>query len=218
MMATLRAESWEIDFCLSPLMSAAREWNQQPSYNHTAPSPSALTVWMSCSREEKSRRIISSSHSASTLPDHMDPLLNWKQPLPLGLLLSCLGVRPPLLFPLWKWCSVWLLCGFIWWHRSHKKMVKRREGGGLSLTVRWMPQVTTSCFCELHWDAGWADWGQREQLVHLFCLVEQTMALSELVTFPGLFPCSWGGCSCWYKPPPALQKISITANTLARCC
>lgn len=130
MMATLRAESWEIDFCLSPLMSAAREWNQQPSYNHTAPSPSALTVWMSCSREEKSRRIISSSHSASTLPDHMDPLLNWKQPLPLGLLLSCLGVRPPLLFPLWKWCSVWLLCGFIWWHRSHKKMVKRREGGG----------------------------------------------------------------------------------------
>lgn len=129
MMATLRAESWEIDFCLSPLMSAAREWNQQPSYNHTAPSPSALTVWMSCSREEKSRRIISSSHSASTLPDHMDPLLNWKQPLPLGLLLSCLGVRPPLLFPLWKWCSVWLLCGFIWWHRSHKKMVKRREGG-----------------------------------------------------------------------------------------
>lgn len=32
-----------------------------------------------------------------------------------------------------------------------------------------------------------------EQLVHLFRLVEQTMALSELVTFPGLFRCSSGG-------------------------
>lgn len=36
-----------------------------------------------------------------------------------------------------------------------------------------------------------------EQLVHLFRLVEQTMALSELVTFPGLSRCSsgevWGG-------------------------
>lgn len=61
--------------------------------------------------------------------------------------------------------------------------------GGLPLTARWMPQVTSFCFSKINSHAGFAGakgGGQGEQLVHLFRLVEQTMAVLELVTFPGL--------------------------------
>ena len=91
-----------------------------------------------------------------------------------------------------------MLClAFLWYlsddtAHTKSKMVK----GGLPLTARWMPQVTSYCFSKIHSHAGFAEakcGGQGEQLVHLFRLVEQTMAVLELVTLPGLLRCSSGG-------------------------
>lgn len=119
-----------------------------------------------------------------------------KQPLPwLFLLYSRLSGHP--YFLCGRPCSVRLFCRFIWWHWWKR---------GLPLTARWMPQVTSFCCDKIHWDAGTAQakgGGQGEQLVHLFRLYEQTMALSELVTcsylFHVCFAASSGGLSCWYK-------------------
>lgn len=179
---------------LSDYLNACR---QLLSHNHASASLN-LYLYRSMSwcvksvdKEKKSRWIISTSHSASPPPSYKCTA-QWKQPLPWAFHTKVSG-HPYYFLPLpRKTCSVWLFGGFIWWHRSHKERDGER---GLSLTARWMPQVTAFCFSKIHSHAGFAEakgGGQGEQLVHLFRLVEQTMAVSELVTFPGLLHCSSG--------------------------
>lgn len=129
-MATLHAKSWEIDFVLFPwCLPPVSETNYSPTTTPLFLTPLSVSECPTAGRTNPDRSL-----APTTLHPHCQTIWTHRsiEPAPpLGLLLSCLGVRPPLLFPLWKTCSVWLFCGFIWWHRSHK------EGDGERGASHW---------------------------------------------------------------------------------
>lgn len=161
---------------------------------------------MSSSGEEKSRHII----SATTLHPHRQTIwtraLSGNNPSPWLLFFHAKGVRTPLLFPIRETCSVWLFFLFFFFLSDDTTRTKKVSWwckGGPSLPPspwqrdgchKWQAFVLVK-YTHMLAFARAKGGGQGEQLVHLFRLVEQTMAVSgTLLHFQVCF-----ALSCWYK-------------------
>lgn len=148
-----------------------------------SPSLSLSLCWI-YSRLGTPRQIISSS--LSQLPPRLSLLL---------LFWGCCQTPPVSLLEAWLGFSA---AFYLMTLRHTTSRTDCEREGGLPLTARWMPQVTRFCFHQIHPGAVSA----KARRNNLFQLVELTMALSQLVTFPCLF--CLGGVELLFEhiPPP----------------